>query len=125
VKTYRKVMSASSLSGDKVYNTKGEYLGTIEDFMLDLDSGRIAYAVLSFGGVMGMGKKLCAVPPKMLKLNEQDKCFTLDADKERLQRAPGFDRDNWPDMTKENFTTDIHAFYGTSQERPESAKRGY
>ena len=125
MKNYRKVMSASSLSGDEVYNTQGEYLGTIEDFMLDLETGRIAYAVLSFGGIMGMGKKLCAVPPKMLMLNEKDRCFTLDADKERLQRAPGFDKENWPDMTKENFAADIRGFYGGAQEHSEPAKRGY
>jgi sporulation protein YlmC with PRC-barrel domain len=114
METYRKLMSASSLCGDKVYNLQGEHLGAIEDFMLDIESGRIAYAVLSFGGIAGMGKKLCAVPIQMLELNQEDECFQLDADKRKLEKAPGFDKDHWPDMAKGNFATEVEAFYGSS-----------
>ena len=61
-KTYGLVLTASTLKGDKVVNHKGEDLGKIEEIMLDLDDGRSGYAVLSFGGFLGMGDKLFAIP---------------------------------------------------------------
>src|SRR5262245_1280011 len=63
------VLSADTLTGDKVVNAAGEDLGKIEDFMLDVESGRIRYAVLSFGGVLGLGSKLFAVPPEALTVD--------------------------------------------------------
>jgi sporulation protein YlmC with PRC-barrel domain len=61
-KRFRRVLSASTLAGDKVRNAAGENLGKIDELMIDIPSGRIAYAVLSFGGVLGMGNKLFALP---------------------------------------------------------------
>jgi sporulation protein YlmC with PRC-barrel domain len=97
----RHVMSASTLIGDKVVNEAGEDLGKVEEIMLHVPSGRIAYAVLSFGGFLGMGDKLFAIPWEALKLNEESKCFVLGVDKERLKNAPGFDKNNWPDMASQ------------------------
>src|ERR1051325_8418689 len=95
---YRRVMSAGTLSGDRVRNSAGEDLGKIEEIMLDVPSGRVAYAVLSFGGFLGMGNKLFAVPWQALTLNERDHEFILNVEKQQLENAPGFDKDNWPDM---------------------------
>lgn len=66
---YRRVLSASSLSGDGVRNSAGEDLGKIEDIMLDVPTGRVAYAVLSFGGFLGMGNKLFAIPWEAMSMS--------------------------------------------------------
>src|SRR5689334_6331033 len=97
-KRFRQVMSASSLSGDRVKNNAGDDLGKVNEIMIDVPRGRVAYAVLSFGGVLGIGNKLFAVPWRALVLDEDNKQFILDIDKSRLENAPGFDKDNWPDM---------------------------
>jgi hypothetical protein len=104
-------MAADTLEGDKVKNRVGEDLGKIEHIMLDVPIGRIAYAVMSFGGFLGMGDKLFAVPWKALELDTEDKCFILDTDAERLKDAPGFDKDHWPAMADERWATNIHSYY--------------
>ena len=111
--TGRKSLSATTLIGDKVVNRKGEDLGKIEDFMLDPEQGRVGYAVLSFGGFLGMGDKLFAVPMQALKLSREDKWFILDVDKERLKNAPGFDKDHWPDISDRSFGTTVYSYYNT------------
>ena len=109
---YRRVMSAGTLAGDRVRNSAGEDLGKIEEIMLDVPSGRVAYAVLSFGGFLGMGNKLFAVPWQALTLNERDHEFVLNVDKQKLEDAPGFDKDNWPDMADPNWGSQIYGFWG-------------
>src|SRR5687767_2306341 len=94
----RLVLAASSLIGDQVTNHHGEDLGHIKELMIDVRSGRVTYAVLSFGGIVGMGDKLFAVPWSAFRLNHQDKVLFLDIPKQRLDEAPGFDKDHWPDM---------------------------
>ena len=105
-------MTARTLTGDKVVNAEGDDLGKISEIMLDVPEGRIAYAVLEFGGVLGMGNKLFAVPWQSLVLDADNKCFILDIDQERLKKAPGFDKDNWPSMADEQWASSIHSFYG-------------
>ncbi len=92
-----RVLSATSLIGDKVINLSGEELGSVKELMIDLDEGRVAYAVLSFGGVMGIGDKLFAIPWDALDLDTEQHAFLLNIDKAALENAPGFDKDNWPD----------------------------
>jgi hypothetical protein len=113
-KRYRRVMSAGTLAGDRVRNAAGDDLGKIEEIMLDVPSGRVAYAVLSFGGFLGMGNKLFAVPWNALTLDEQEHQFILDVDKQVLESAPGFDKDNWPDMADPNWGAQIHTHYGST-----------
>lgn len=108
----RTVLSASSLEGNDVKNAEGEKLGDIKEIMLDTSDGRIAYYVLSFGGFMGLGDKLFAVPPEAMRLDQEEECFILNVDQDRLEDAPGFDKDNWPDMTNPEFTTRIYTHYG-------------
>ncbi|HEX5311961.1 PRC-barrel domain-containing protein [Aquabacterium sp.] len=107
------LMGADTLVGNDVCNLKDEKLGEIKDIMLDISSGRIRYAVLSFGGFMGMGEKLFAVPWSALKLDTQNKRFVLDVDKDKLESAPGFDKDHWPDMADSSWAESIHSYYGT------------
>ena len=94
-------------------NTKDEDLGDIKEIMLDMRNGQVSYAVLSFGGFLGLGEKLFAVPWPALKLDTDNKRFVLDASKDRLESAPGFDKDNWPDMADTVWEKGVHAFYGT------------
>jgi sporulation protein YlmC with PRC-barrel domain len=108
----RRVMSAGTLAGDRVRNSAGEDLGKIEEIMLDVPSGRVAYAVLSFGGFLGMGNKLFAVPWEALTLDEHEHEFVLNVDKQTLENAPGFDKDNWPDMADPNWGSQVYSHYG-------------
>lgn len=108
-----RLMTASTLEGDKVVNRQGEDLGEIDEIMLDVPRGRIAYAVMSSGGFLGMGEKLFAIPWSALTLDTDNKCFVLDVDKQRLKDAPGFDKDSWPSMADTEFDTRVHSYYGT------------
>jgi len=112
------LMGADTLIGNDVYNSKDEDLGDIKEIMLDMVGGKIGYAVLSFGSFLGMGEKLFAVPWQALKLDTRNKRFVLNVDKERLTKAPGFDKDKWPDMADQSWVTEIHAFYGTEPHPP-------
>ena len=113
-KTYRRVLAASTLAGDKVRNSAGEDLGKVDEIMIDIPSGKIAYAVLSFGGILRMGNKLFAVPWNALKVDEDEKCFILDMDKKTLENAPGFDKDQWPDMADTGWGTEVFQYYRTT-----------
>src|SRR6202795_72839 len=104
------VMNAKTLIGDSVVNASGEKLGRIEAIMLDVTTGRIAYAVLSFGGFLGMGAKLFAVPWSALTLDAGEKRFILGVSKDRLKNAPGFDKDHWPSMADFTWATEVPAF---------------
>lgn len=106
------IMAADTLEGDDVKNTQGEDLGKIKDIMIDVPHGRVAYAVLASGGVLGMGGKLFAIPWNALTLDTDQKCFILDVDKERLKNAPGFDKDHWPSMADPTWANEIHSYYG-------------
>ncbi|MHC1755663.1 MAG: PRC-barrel domain-containing protein [Methanosarcina sp.] len=104
-------LSATTIKGDKVINTAGEDLGKIEELMIDLRDGRIAYAVLSFGGFLGMGDKLFAIPWQSLRLKLHDHAFVLDIPKETLEKAEGFDKDNWP-VTSHEWLSRTYTYYG-------------
>jgi sporulation protein YlmC with PRC-barrel domain len=109
---YPKILSSSTICSDHVKNSAGEDLGKIEDLMIDVNSGRIAYAVLSFGGFLKVGNKLFAIPWQALRLDPVNKQFILGVDKSVLERAPGFDKDNWPDMADPTFGTNVYRHYG-------------
>jgi sporulation protein YlmC with PRC-barrel domain len=106
------IMAADTLEGNKVVNLEGDDLGSISEIMIDVPKGRIAYAVLSFGGILGMGDKLFAVPWNALILDADEKCFILNVDKQVLKNAPGFDKDHWPSMADQRWASDIHTHYG-------------
>jgi sporulation protein YlmC with PRC-barrel domain len=106
------VMGAATLVGNDVYNMDDEDVGEIKEIMLDMRSGRVGYAVLAFGGFLGMGNKLFAVPWDALKLDTENKRFTLNVAKDRLEQAPGFDRDHWPNMADKSWENEIHSYYG-------------
>ena len=113
-KKYRRVLAASTLAGDSVRNSAGEDLGKVDQIMIDIPSGRVAYAVLSFGGVLGMGNKLFAVPWSALRVDEDEKSFILDVDKTKLEKAPGFDKSNWPNMADTTWGSEVSRYYGVT-----------
>lgn len=114
------LMSASSLRSNEVYDGKSEELGSIKEIMIDMRSGRVAYAVMSFGGFLGMGGKLFAVPWEALKLDTKNKRFILDVQKDQLESAPGFDKNQWPNMADPSWAKAIHSYYLT---QPHSGDR--
>ncbi|MCI0364645.1 MAG: PRC-barrel domain-containing protein [Phycisphaerales bacterium] len=105
-------LKGSEVIGMDLHNRQDEDLGEIEDLMIDVNSGRCAYSVIGFGGVAGIGEKLFAVPWQALSFDQTGKKFVLDADKNKLKDAPGFDKDNWPDMADLKWSKDVHTFYG-------------
>ena len=106
-------MLATTLQGNEVINLEGDKLGTIDEIMLDVPMGRIAYAVLSSGGFLGVGDKLFAIPWNALTLDTDNKCFLLDVSKERLEKAPGFDKDHWPSLADQTWAASVHMYYLT------------
>jgi sporulation protein YlmC with PRC-barrel domain len=108
---FRRVLSASTLAKDSVRNRMNEKVGSIREIMIDVPSGRISYAVLAVGGFLGIGERLFAIPWEALNLDEDNKCFILDVDKARLQNAPGFDKDNWPDMVNPSWANGVLSYW--------------
>lgn len=106
------VPAKKTVIGSKVINQQNEDLGKIEDIVLDADGGRIAYAVLSFGGFLGMGDKYFAIPWEALRFSLSDKYAVLNVDKKLLENAPGFNKDNWPNMTDATWGNQIFTHYG-------------
>jgi sporulation protein YlmC with PRC-barrel domain len=106
------LLTADEITGSRVINPAGEDLGKLEKLMLDLDRGRVAYAVLSFGGFLGMGDKLFAIPFQALKRDEERDLFVLNVDKEKLKKAPGFDKNHWPDTADRTWGSQVHSYYG-------------
>ena len=111
MKSSRNLLAAGTLIGDKVINQQNEEVGKIEELMISVNDGRVGYAVMSFGGVLGFGNKFFALPWSTLHVDQEKKCFVLNVDKERLKNAPGFDKDHWPDMSDAKWTTEINTFY--------------
>lgn len=112
------VMDASKIIGCKVANPKGESLGKIESLMLDMSEGRILYAVLSFGGFLGLGDKLFPVPLNSIsfrsnKNGDLERCI-LNVDKESLKNAPGYERDQLPSTVDRAFTSRVYTHYGAT-----------
>ncbi|WP_144147144.1 PRC-barrel domain-containing protein [Paraburkholderia sp. BCC1884] len=105
------VMTSSTLDGTKVISSDGEDIGKISDIMLDVQNGRIAYAVLSEGGFLGMGTTLHAIPWNALTLDTEEKCFHVSIAAEQIKSDPGFDKDHWPSMADSTWGTTVHQYY--------------
>lgn len=104
-------ISASTLTGNNVINHHDDDLGKVEDLMIDTNSGNVDYAVLSFGGVLGIGDKLFAIPMNAIEINTDKECCVLNVEKDSLKDAPGFDKDNWPDTADARWQSTIQDYY--------------
>ena len=105
---------ASSVIGTKVINLKGDSLGDVKEIVIDPRSGKVAYAVVSFGGFLSMGEKLFAIPFSAFEYDVTENEYVLDISKERLEAAPGFDADHWPSMSDEKWNRDVYKYYQRS-----------
>lgn len=93
---------ASGLLGMEVKNEQDEKLGEIKDLVLDIQTGKLSYAVMAVGGFLGLGEKLLAVPADAFKVSDQDGHLLLNADKAKIEAAPGFAATNWPPLDDPN-----------------------
>ncbi len=102
--------------GSKVRNMQGEDLGTIEDIVVDIDTGRILYALMDFGGFLGIGGKLFPVPWRSLAPLPSEGIFFLDTSKAKLKDAPAYAKSTLPDMGDMHWGTKIVEFYEATRE---------
>lgn len=107
-------VKASSIIGTDVVNPKGENLGEVKEVVIDPRTGKVAYAVVSFGGFLGMGEKLFAIPFSAFEYDLAENEYVIDITKERLEAAPGFDNDHWPSMSDEKWNRTVYSYYGQS-----------
>ena len=109
------LMSASTLTGFNIVNLAGETLGDVEELMVDLAHGTVAYAVMSSGGFLGIGEKLFAIPWRALRLDSERRAFVLDVQKSHFDNAPGFESTHWPTQLNggEAWHRDVHDYYQT------------
>jgi len=121
------VLKASSVVGMRVQSTEGKKLGDIKDLVIDPADGSIGYAVLDFGGFLGIGDKYFAVPWEALQWTADHKAIVLDVNKKDLKQAPGFDKNNWPDLGSEEQALVIYEYYGMplpgETQRPSKARK--
>jgi hypothetical protein len=106
------LIAASKVNGTSVYNRRGESLGSVYDVMVDKRSGQVAYAVMSFGGFLGMGKSYHPLPWQMLTYETSAGGYVVDLDKDRLEGAPTYSQDEdarWGDPT---WSRRIDDYYG-------------
>ena len=87
------LIAAEKVEGTNVYNLQGEKLGTVEDIMIDKISGRAIYAVMSFGGFLGMGEKQHPLSWSSLRYDERQGGYVVNLDKKMLESAPSYDMD--------------------------------
>jgi len=107
-------VKTSNVIGTEVVNSNGDSLGDIKEVVIDPRSGKVAYVVMSFGGFLGMGTKLFAVPFTAFDYNVTEKEYVLNVSKEQLKDAPGFDPDHWPSMADEKWNRDVYKYYQRS-----------
>ena len=110
--THGQMIAASKVNGTAVYNTAGENLGSIYDVMLDKASGKVDYAILSFGGVLGIGERYHPLPWNQLTYDPQANGYVVNLDRRRLEGAPTYEADDLS-LWDERRSADIDTYYGT------------
>jgi len=107
-------LTATSIIGDRVKNQQGEDLGTIDNLMINVHSGRVEYAVMEYGSFMGIGGKLFAIPFEELGVQPERHVFVVNRDKDYLRMSPGFDKNHWPDTNDHSYYGDVDSYWGTT-----------
>lgn len=107
----QRLLTSGTLKGEPVINLHDQTLGHVEELLLDVEHGRIAYAVMAAGGFMGLGERLYAIPWAAVRPDPDRQCLVVDADKDRFAKAPGFDRKHWPSMGRREWHEEIHRHY--------------
>ena len=107
-------LTATSIIGDKVENPQGEDLGTIDNLMINIRTGRVEYAVVEYGSFLGIGGKLFAIPFDELRVQPERHVFMVNRDKDYLRMSPGFDKNHWPDTNDHSYYGDVDAYWGAA-----------
>ncbi len=107
-------LTATSIIGDKVENPQGEDLGTIDNLMINIRTGRVEYAVVEYGSFLGIGGKLFAIPFDELRVKGDRHVFVVNRDKDYLRMSPGFDKNHWPDTNDHTYYGDVDSYWGTA-----------
>jgi sporulation protein YlmC with PRC-barrel domain len=107
-----RLIASNKVEGTAVYNRQGERLGEVYNFMVDKRSGQVAYAVLSFGGFLGIGDSYYPLPWKALTYDTGKGGYVVDLDKSRLEGAPSYARSEVPDWGDPSFGRRIDDYYG-------------
>ena len=106
------VVPASKIIGETVVNRQDEKVGKIDELVIDAAKNRVAYVVLSYGGFMGGGDKLFAMPWEAFEFSTTENKLILNVDKEKLKAAPGFEKgDKWPDFSDKIWGESIYNYY--------------
>lgn len=105
------IVKGSKIMGKSVQNLEGKVLGEIEDLAIDELDGGVRYAVLSFGGLLGVGEKYIAIPWEALTLSDDHQYFVVDVAEQSLKQAPGFDKNQWPDFADPAYYVTVYDFY--------------
>jgi len=106
------LLGTASFYGDSVYDVAGKFLGEIEELVLDIHSGRVAYALMAVGGFLGMGRKMLAIPWSTVTIDRAYQRCVINVDLERLIDAPSLDGDPLPRMADPSWATEVHAYFG-------------
>lgn len=106
-----RLIAGSHVSGTTVYNKAGEKLGSIEDVMIDKRSGRIAYAILSFGGFLGLGDKHHPLPWCTLTYDQRLGGYVVDLDRSVLEGAPAYGTEEAVEWEDEAWNRRLHDYY--------------
>ena len=105
------LISSEKVDGTAVFNRQGEKLGAIHHFMVGKRDGRVRYAVLSFGGLFGMGERYHPLPWDVLTYDTDKGGYVVDLDKSVIEGAPSFERGNEPAYDRE-FGERVYGHYG-------------
>ena len=105
------VISSEKVEGTTVYNTAGDKLGSVDDLMIDKVSGQIRYAVLEFGGFLGMGTDRYPLPWNMLKYDTAKEGYVVPLDKDKLEKAPRYAETEIPEYTTD-YGKRVYNYYG-------------
>lgn len=108
------IISSDKVEGTSVYNPAGEKLGSIDDLMIDKISGQVRYAVLEFGGFLGMGTDRYPIPWKVLRYSTDKGGYVVPLDKSKLERAPKYAENDAPVFDKD-YGTRVNSFYDSYQ----------
>lgn len=104
------VVKSANIIGTNVVNRLNDDVGNVEDIVIDVLTGRIVYAVLSFGGFLGLGEKHYAVPWKAMRFDKEIKAYVLNVNRDQIELAPSFDKESWPQFT-DDWNRLVHQFY--------------
>jgi sporulation protein YlmC with PRC-barrel domain len=107
-------LTATSIVGDKVESPTGDDLGTIDNIMINLSTGRVEYAIIEYGSFLGIGGKLFAIPFGELRPAPGKHAFIINRDKDYLRMSPGFDKSHWPETNDHSYYGDVDSYWGAA-----------